>query len=133
MRSLYIFLLCFLCHFSIAETQILPQQYIIDTCMGTAANTTVSAETFGKHSEEYGQTLPAVLMSYGMNFWTSQAQNAGNKCITLYYYKDYINYYQIMGDGVLELVMGYKLNKNGGATFVDYTSCYYELKNKNNI
>ncbi len=87
MRSLYILLLCFLCRSSIAEAQILLQQYI-DTRVGTAANTTASAGTFGKHSEEYGQTLPAVLMPHGMNFWTPQTQDTESKCIAPYYYKD---------------------------------------------
>lgn len=87
MRSIYILLLCFLCSFSVAEAQILLQQYI-DTRVGTAANTTASAGTFGKHTEEYGQTLPAVLMPHGMNFWTPQTQDTENKCIAPYYYKD---------------------------------------------
>jgi len=78
MRSLYIFLLCFLCRFSVAEAQILLQQYI-DMRVDTAANITVSAGTFGKHSEGYGQTLPVVLMPHGMNFWTLQTQNTENK------------------------------------------------------
>ena len=33
----------------------------IDTRVGTAASTTHTAGMFGKHTEEYGQTLPAVL------------------------------------------------------------------------
>ena len=32
----------------------------IDTRVGTAASVTRNAGVFGKHTEEYGQTLPAV-------------------------------------------------------------------------
>ena len=47
----------------------------IDTRVGTAASTTHTAGMFGKHTEEYGQTLPAVLEPNGMNFWTPQTQD----------------------------------------------------------
>ena len=47
----------------------------IDTRVGTAASTTRTAGLFGKHTEEYGQTLPAVLEPNGMNFWTPQTQD----------------------------------------------------------
>lgn len=60
----------------------------IDTRVGTAASTTHTAGMFGKHTEEYGQTLPAVLEPNGMNFWTPQTQDTEQKCIAPYYYRD---------------------------------------------
>lgn len=60
----------------------------IDTRVGTAAATTHTAGLFGKGSEEYGQTLPAVLEPNGMNFWTPQTQDTEQKCIAPYYYRD---------------------------------------------
>ena len=63
------------------------QQYV-DTRVGTAASTTQTAGVFGRHTEEYGQTLPAVLVPHGMNFWTPQTQDTELKCIAPYYYRD---------------------------------------------
>ena len=60
----------------------------IDTRVGTAASVTRTAGMFGKHTEEYGQTLPAVLEPNGMNFWTPQTQDTELKCIAPYYYRD---------------------------------------------
>ncbi len=60
----------------------------IDTRVGTAASTTKTAGLFGKKTEEYGQTLPAVLEPNGMNFWTPQTRDTERKCIAPYYYKD---------------------------------------------
>jgi len=60
----------------------------IDTRMSTAASITHTAGMFGKHTEEYGQTLPAVLEPNGMNFWTPQTQDTEQKCIAPYYYRD---------------------------------------------
>jgi putative alpha-1,2-mannosidase len=48
----------------------------------------LTAGKFGKGSEEYGQTLPAVLEPNGMNFWTPQTRDTELKCITPYYYSD---------------------------------------------
>lgn len=62
-------------------------QYI-DTRVGTAPSSTHTAGMFGKHTEEYGQTLPAVLEPNGMNFWTPQTQDTEQKCMAPYYYKD---------------------------------------------
>lgn len=62
-------------------------QYI-DTRVGTAPSSTHTAGMFGKHTEEYGQTLPAVLEPNGMNFWTPQTQDSERKCVAPYYYKD---------------------------------------------
>ncbi|MGL5272956.1 MAG: GH92 family glycosyl hydrolase, partial [Phocaeicola sp.] len=60
----------------------------IDTRVGTAASATKTAGLFGKKTEEYGQTLPAVLAPNGMNFWTPQTRDTELKCISPYYYKD---------------------------------------------
>ena len=60
----------------------------VDTRVGTDASAMLTAGRFGKGSEEYGQTLPAVLEPNGMNFWTPQTRDTELKCITPYYYKD---------------------------------------------
>lgn len=65
-----------------------PLQNYVDTRVGTAASVTRTAGIFGKNSEEYGQTLPAVLTPHGMNFWTPQTQDTERKCIAPYYYRD---------------------------------------------
>ena len=84
-KYLFLVLLCCLCNR--ATSQELLQQYV-DTRVGTAASITQTAGKFGKHSEEYGQTLPAVLAPHGMNFWTPQTQDTERKCIAPYYYRD---------------------------------------------
>ena len=48
----------------------------VDTRVGTDASMTRTAGLFGKNSEEYGQTLPAVLEPNGMNFWTPQTRDS---------------------------------------------------------
>lgn len=60
----------------------------VDTRVGTAASETKLAGKFGKGSEEYAQTLPAVLVPNGMNFWTPQTRDTEKKCIAPYYYAD---------------------------------------------
>ncbi|MBE6292460.1 MAG: glycoside hydrolase family 92 protein [Bacteroidales bacterium] len=60
----------------------------IDTRVGTAASTMPTAGRFGKGSEEYGQTIPAVLEPHGMNFWTPQTVDTELKCRAPYYYRD---------------------------------------------
>ena len=60
----------------------------INTMVGTAQANTKTAGKFGKGSEEHGQTLPAVLVPNGQNFWTLQTQDTEKKCIAPYYYKD---------------------------------------------
>lgn len=60
----------------------------INTMVGTALANTKTAGKFGKGSEEHGQTLPAVLVPNGQNFWTPQTQDTEKKCIAPYYYKD---------------------------------------------
>ena len=64
-------------------------QYV-DTRVGTAASITKHAGRFGKGSEEYAQTIPAVLEPNGMNFWTPQTRDTEIKCIAPYYYRDSI-------------------------------------------
>ncbi|EKU90235.1 GH92 family glycosyl hydrolase [Bacteroides oleiciplenus] len=60
----------------------------VDTRVGTSPSITHTAGTFGKSTEEYGQTLPAVLEPNGMNFWTPQTRDTEQKCIAPYYYVD---------------------------------------------
>jgi predicted alpha-1,2-mannosidase len=84
-KCFFLFFLCCLCNRT--TSQELLGQYV-DTRVGTAASVTQTAGKFGKHSEEYGQTLPAVLVPHGMNFWTPQTQDTEQKCIAPYYYRD---------------------------------------------
>ena len=60
----------------------------VDTRVGTAASTTAAAGTFGRSTEEFGQTLPAVLEPNGMNFWTPQTRDTEAKCVAPYYWRD---------------------------------------------
>lgn len=86
MENRFIIFLCLWLSEPCFSQQLLQQQ--IDTRVGTAVSTTRTAGRFGKNSEEHGQTLPAVLVPHGMNFWTAQTQNAERKCIAPYYYND---------------------------------------------
>ncbi|MDE6831458.1 MAG: GH92 family glycosyl hydrolase [Muribaculaceae bacterium] len=60
----------------------------VDTRVGTAPSRTLTAGTFGKKTEEFGQTLPAVAEPHGMNFWTPQTRDTEHKCVAPYYYED---------------------------------------------
>lgn len=60
----------------------------VDTRVGTAASTIPSASVFGKKTEVYGNTLPAVLSHNGMNFWTPQTRSTEKKGLCPYYYQD---------------------------------------------
>ena len=60
----------------------------LNTMVGTAQANTLSAGLFGKGSEEHGQTLPAVLVPNGQNFWTPQTRDTERKCIAPFYYAD---------------------------------------------
>lgn len=60
----------------------------VDTRIGTAEATTMTAGLFGKGSEEHGQTLPAVCVPHGMNLWTPQTRDTEEKCIAPYYFSD---------------------------------------------
>lgn len=62
--------------------------HFVDTRVGSASSVTKQAGRFGKGSEEYGQTIPAVLEPNGMNFWTPQTRDTELKCIAPYYYED---------------------------------------------
>ena len=66
----------------------LRQLCALNTMVGTAPANTKTAGLFGKGSEEHGQTLPAVLVPNGQNFWTPQTQDTEKKCIAPYYYTD---------------------------------------------
>lgn len=76
---------CAACSEKSAEEKRLPY---VDTRIGTAPSVTHTAGLFGKNTEEYGQTLPAVLEPNGMNFWTPQTRDTEEKCIAPYYYAD---------------------------------------------
>lgn len=95
MLNLYVkasvFSLCLLSLFGCKErNRINDRDYLkfVDTRVGTAASITQQSGRFGKGSEEYAQTLPAVLEPNGMNFWTPQTQDTELKCIAPYYYRD---------------------------------------------
>lgn len=75
-------------HQRIHDMEHLRQLHAINTMVGTAQANTKTAGQFGKGSEEHGQTLPAVLVPNGQNFWTPQTQDTEQKCIAPYYYKD---------------------------------------------
>ncbi|MCF0203520.1 MAG: glycoside hydrolase family 92 protein [Bacteroidaceae bacterium] len=60
----------------------------VDTRLGTQAAQTNSAGRFGKHTEEQGHTLPAVLVPHGMTFWTPQTRNTEKKGVCPYYSTD---------------------------------------------
>ncbi len=60
----------------------------VDTRVGTAEATTMTAGLFGKGSEEHGQTVPAVCVPHGMTLWTPQTRDTEEKCIAPYYFAD---------------------------------------------
>lgn len=62
--------------------------HYVEPRIGTAHNETFADVSFGKGTEELGQTLPAVLEPNGMNFWTPQTRDTEQKCIAPYYYTD---------------------------------------------
>ena len=66
----------------------LRQLCALNTMVGTAPANTKTAGLFGKGSEEHGQTLPAVLVPNGQNFWTPQTRDTERKCVAPYYYTD---------------------------------------------
>ena len=61
---------------------------LVDTRVGTAEATTMTAGLFGKGSEEHGQTIPAVCVPHGMTLWTPQTRDTEEKCIAPYYFAD---------------------------------------------
>lgn len=70
-----------------ATAQTALNQYV-DTRVGTAASTLQSAGLFGRGTEQFGQTLPAVTEPNGMTFWTPQTRDTEQKCIAPYYFTD---------------------------------------------
>jgi len=60
----------------------------VNTFVGTDNSILKSAGRYGKGSEECGQTLPAVLVPNGQNFWTPQTRPTERKCVAPYYYSD---------------------------------------------
>ena len=66
----------------------LRQLCALNTMVGTAPANTKTAGLFGKGSEEHGQTLPAVLVPNGQNFWTPQTRDTEKKCVAPFYYTD---------------------------------------------
>ena len=66
----------------------LRQLCALNTMVGTDQANTTSVGLFGKGSEEHGQTLPAVLVPNGQNFWTPQTRDSEQKCIAPFYYRD---------------------------------------------
>lgn len=89
MRILSFILLFFgMAHTYAQDINWLTRLKAVNTMVGTAQANTQTAGLFGKGSEEHGQTLPAVLVPNGQNFWTPQTQDTELKCIAPYYYKD---------------------------------------------
>ena len=64
------------------------QENFPDTRLGTRASQLNTAGRFGKHTEEQGHTLPAVLVPHGMTFWTPQTRNTEKKGVCPYYSTD---------------------------------------------
>ena len=60
----------------------------VNPLIGTAHSTTSGTGRYGKGSEEMGQTIPAVTVPNGMNFWTPQTRQSEKKCVAPYYYED---------------------------------------------
>jgi predicted alpha-1,2-mannosidase len=64
-----------------------PIQYV-NTLIGTAPATTVSAKEHGSGTEDKGQTFPAVGRPFGMTQWTPETRTTEDKCVSPYYYND---------------------------------------------
>ena len=86
--SFYLYLLFFSHAVNAGNKQAENLLPLVNTFVGTSSSTTENAGKHGKHTEEYGQTLPAVLVPNGMNFMTPQTRDSEKKCIAPYYYKD---------------------------------------------
>lgn len=85
LRSLKIFVMVVTACTAATGRADIPQ---VDTRVGTAPSRTLTAGTFGRKTEELGQTLPAVAEPHGMNFWTPQTRDTEHKCVAPYYYED---------------------------------------------
>ena len=75
-------------HRRIASLHRLQVLSAINTLVGTDQATIRSKGIYGKGTEEHGQTLPAVLVPHGQNFWTPQTRATEQKCVAPYYYPD---------------------------------------------
>ncbi len=62
-------------------------QYV-DPLIGTAASTTISAQTFGEGTELLANTYPVVGVPHGLTNWTPQTRDSERKCLSPYYYSD---------------------------------------------
>ena len=60
----------------------------VNTMTGTSAAETANADMHGRGTEVLAQTIPAVLVPHGMNFWTPQTRHTETKCVSPYYYSD---------------------------------------------
>lgn len=87
-KAIIVFTVAFSAFCVNVKAQTEPLSRYVDTRTGTAPSVTGTAGMFGKSTEEYGQTLPAVLEPNGMNFWTAQTQDTERKCKAPYYYRD---------------------------------------------
>ncbi|MFZ2340524.1 MAG: GH92 family glycosyl hydrolase [Bacteroidales bacterium] len=62
---------------------------LVNTLIGTAPATTVSAERHSEAGSELrGQTFPSVGRPFGMTQWTPETRTTEVKCISPYYYND---------------------------------------------
>ncbi len=75
-------------HRRLDDLRVMEHLATLNTMVGTARANTGSAGLFGKGSEEHGQTLPAVLVPNGQNFWTPQTRDTERKGVAPYYYED---------------------------------------------
>lgn len=85
-----IFLFIFLSTTCIAHpvSRTSPRVANVDTRVGSAPSRTLTAGSFGRKTEELGQTIPAVAEPHGMNFWTPQTRDTEHKCVAPYYFED---------------------------------------------
>ncbi|MCD7937965.1 MAG: GH92 family glycosyl hydrolase [Tannerellaceae bacterium] len=91
-------------------------QYV-NTYVGTSVAKTANANTHGSGTEEYAQTLPAVLVPHGMTFWTPQTQDTEKKCVAPYYYTDD----KILGFRSSHWIVGGCTQDYGSSTFMMIT------------
>ncbi|MCD8176324.1 MAG: GH92 family glycosyl hydrolase [Tannerellaceae bacterium] len=89
----------------------------VNTYVGTSAATTANANTHGSGTEEYAQTLPAVLVPHGMTFWTAQTRDTEKKCVAPYYYTDT----EIQGFRSSHWIVGGCTQDYGSSTFMMIT------------
>ncbi len=79
MRHIAISILCLLSGASPADAQYIQH---VDPFVGTGS----SPNAFYDGDSQLGQTIPAVLVPSGMNFWTAQTENSEKKSVSPYYY-----------------------------------------------